>query len=78
MKGVVRYLMAFAFTKKGKPITTQREAWRAEAKCGCGIDCCYSALVLKDQITGEPTYIYVEDGEVKTTTNPKSDLKKNL
>ena len=78
MKGVVKYLAGIVFTKKGKPIETQRDAWREEAKCGCGIDCCYNALVLKDQATGEPVYIYVENGVVLTTTDPKADLNKNL
>lgn len=76
MKGVIKLLVGTLFTKKGKPIKYLRDAWREEAKCGCGIDCCYAALVLRDQSTGESVYIYVEDGEVKTTTDPKADLTK--
>ena len=74
LKGVVKYLSGFVFDKKGKQIETQREAWKAESQCGCGIDCCYGALVLKDYATGVSTYIYVEDGEVVSTTDPKTDL----
>lgn len=77
LKGVVKYISGFVFDKKGEQIETQREAWRSEAKCGCGIDCCYKALVLRDQTTGVATYIYVEDGIVKTTTDPKATLNKD-
>lgn len=77
MKGVVKILGGIFFTKKGKPLETLRDVLREEAKCGCGIDCCYKTLVLKDQSTGVPTYIYVEDGEVKTTTDPKGTLNKD-
>lgn len=77
LKGVVKYLSGFVFSKKGKQIETQREAWREEAKCGCGIDCCYKALVLRDQTTGEATYIYVDNGQVLTTTDPKGTLNKD-
>lgn len=77
LKGLVKYIPGFVFGKKGQQITSQVEAWREEAKCGCGIDCCYKALVLRDQTTGEATYIYVDGGVVMTTTDPKADLNKD-
>lgn len=76
LRGVVSYIVGTVFGKDGAQILSQQEAWRQEARCGCGIDCCYGALVLKDQCTGESVYVYIEDGEVKTTTNPKEDLAK--
>ena len=77
LKGVVKYITGIVSGKGGDQIETQQEAWRQEAKCGCGIDCCYKALVLKDQVTGEHSYIYVENGVVKSTTTPKTVLNKN-
>lgn len=76
LKGQVGLLAAAFFSKAGKKLEFLRQAWREEAKCGCGIDCCYGALVLTDQDTGEYTYIYVKGGEVLTTTDPKKDLVK--
>lgn len=75
LKGVLEFT-APLIDKLGEGVLYLREAWRREAKCGCGIDCCYGALVLTDQKTGEYVYIYIEDGAVKTTTTPKDDLVK--
>lgn len=67
LKGVVKYIGHVIFNKKGEQITTQREAWREDAKYGCGIDCCENVLVLSDISTGEVFNIYVEDGTLKAT-----------
>ncbi len=72
LKGVIKVLEGVFFTKKGKPVTSFRQALREEAKCGCGIDCCKGALVLIDQDTQEPAYIYVKGGVVLVTDDPKN------
>ncbi len=73
-EGRIKYIPGVVSGKEGQ-VTSQVEAWREEAKCGCGIDCCNNALVLIDKATKNITYIYVENGELKTTTD-KKDLKK--
>lgn len=72
LKGRVKYMGHIAFNKKGEQITTQREAWREDAKCGCGIDCCENTLVLADKSTGRIYNIFVEDGVLKAT--PKDGI----
>jgi len=44
----------------------QTDAWAAEARCGCGIDCCERELVLTDKIT-EAGFVslFFEDGVMK-------------
>lgn len=32
--------------KKGNALNTQREAWKKDADCGCGIDCCNNKIAL--------------------------------
>ena len=41
------------------------DALKAEADCGCGIDCCAGELALPDQATNARTAIYVVDGVLK-------------
>ena len=68
-EGRIKYIPGVVSGKEGQ-VTS-----KVEAKCGCGIDCCNNALVLIDKATKNITYIYVENGELKTTTD-KKDLKK--
>lgn len=68
-KGIVKVLQGFLFNKQGRSIETLADGLTEESKCGCGIDCCLGALVLKDISTGDATYVYVEGGVVKTTTD---------
>lgn len=41
------------------------DAMKAEADCGCGIDCCSGELVLPDKTTGKATGFYVDNGVLK-------------
>lgn len=43
----VKYLEGFVFSKNGTPLRTQIDAWKEEADCGCGIDCCNNQIALK-------------------------------
>lgn len=43
----VKYLEGFVFSKNGTPLKTQVDAWKEDADCGCGIDCCNNLLALK-------------------------------
>jgi len=52
--------------KDGKTLETWSDAARADAECGCGIDCCKQVLRLKDSVTGLATELYIESGVVKT------------
>lgn len=63
-KGVVKFLSGFATNKGGKQIETQVDAWKAEADCGCGIDCCNNCLVLRDKATGNKVNISVSNGVI--------------
>lgn len=47
MKGKVKYNAGFVNTSSGQKIETQKDAWKAEADCGCGIDCCNNLIALK-------------------------------
>lgn len=63
-KKVVNYIPGIVSGKKGKPITTQQDAWKEDADCGCGIDCCEQKLVLTDRTTKLPVDLYFEDGSL--------------
>lgn len=66
----VKYLPGFVFDDKGEQIVDQKEAWKKDAECGCGINCCLKALVLEDHTSGAVSYLYIEGGVVKVTTDP--------
>lgn len=48
----------------GKQLTSLSEALAAEAKCGCGIDCCRGIITLWDQETGKRVEISVRNLEI--------------
>lgn len=45
----------------------QTDAWKAEADCGCGIDCCDNSIKLRDQTTGNIIRWFFTDGHMKFT-----------
>lgn len=63
--------------KKGNPIPTFSELEKANLgyTCDCGIDCCKSVIYLKDVVTGVPSVLYIEDGEL--TIKTKADFEAN-
>jgi len=68
MNKIVKYLAGFVFDKSGKQITSQTEAWKEEADCGCGIDCCENKLVLTDKTNGEKVDLQFEAGSLIVVT----------
>lgn len=64
MNKVVKYLAGFVFDKKGNQITSQTDAWKEEADCGCGIDCCNNKLVLTDKTNSEKVDLQFEAGSL--------------
>lgn len=68
MNKVVKYLAGFVFNSKGDQIESQTDAWKLEADCGCGIDCCNRKLVLTDKTNDEITSIHFEAGSLIVTT----------
>lgn len=65
LKGAIKYLAGHVFTKDGVQVESQQEAWRKEAKCGCGIDCCENELVLTDKSASTGVSLYFEGGELR-------------
>jgi len=65
LKGKVKYLPGFVSDLKGVQIETQRDAWKKDADCGCGIDCCNKKFVLEDQQTGNGVSLYFHNGELR-------------
>lgn len=57
MFSVVKYLQGFVFGKSGKQILNQRDAWKEEADCGCGPDCCNNKFAMPvNDSNGTTTY----------------------
>jgi hypothetical protein len=52
----------FRNRKTGDSYESVQEVWRAEAKCGCGIDCCEKELVLEDKTTHDFMSLYFDNG----------------
>lgn len=73
MAGKVKYLMGFVFGKNDKPVLTQRDAWKQEADCGCGIDCCNKNLVLEDQSNGNTYELVFDNGVPKYRIKGSAD-----
>ena len=67
MNKVVKYLAGFVFNSNGQEIKSQTDAWKAEADCGCGIDCCNKKLVLTDTVNSEITSLHFESGALIVT-----------
>lgn len=65
LKGKVKYIPGFVSDLKGEQIETQRDAWKKDADCGCGIDCCNKKIVLQDQQTSKDVNLYFYDGELR-------------
>lgn len=63
-KSKVNYLRGFVEDNKGNPIEDQHDAWKEDADCGCGIDCCERKIVMTDKVTHEHTCMYFEDGSL--------------
>lgn len=49
----------------GMGYETLNEAQKAEADCGCGIDCCDNELKLRDKDTQNTVALYFDGGEFK-------------
>lgn len=61
--GKVKYHVGLVFWgDKQESFEQQVDAWKKEADCGCGIDCCDKELVLTDKTTGEFMALYFDDG----------------
>lgn len=78
LKGMVSIAAGiFRNRKTGDSHESLQEALRAEAKCGCGIDCCEKELVLEDKTTGDFMALYFDNGGVfvkNKTTGVVSEL----
>lgn len=61
-KGKVQYRAGLAIDQDGRGIESQTDAWKKDADCGCGIDCCEKQLVLQDQTTGDFMALFFADG----------------
>ena len=68
MNKVIKYLGGFVFNQNGDEVKTQTEAWKKEADCGCGIDCCDNKLVLTDKTNGEKVDLQFEGGALIIVT----------
>ena len=66
-KGNTRINPGTAYGKDGKQLTSVEELLTAEAKCGCGIDCCKGQITLWDQETDERVAIMVVGGALVVT-----------
>jgi hypothetical protein len=66
-KSKVKYLKGMVEGPKRAPLLNQHDAWKEDADCGCGIDCCNSKLVLKDTGTSNVTSLSFENGELIVT-----------
>lgn len=64
-KKIVKYGSNTAFdTRTSQPLTTQEDAWKASADCGCGIDCCDREIVMTDKETGIVSKLYFKNGSL--------------
>lgn len=63
-KSKVKYLRGMVEGPSRVALLNQHDAWKEDADCGCGIDCCNSKLVLKDTSTTNVTSLSFEDGEL--------------
>ena len=65
-KGKVGVKEGFLFNKRTeKGYTTLSEALEAEARCGCGIDCCEGVVNIHDQEDGKSVSLYSVGGVLK-------------
>lgn len=79
-KGVVRYAVGLIkdATGRGDSYEQQVDAWKAEADCGCGIDCCNKRIVMTDRVTGNHVEIFVSNGELVFKVLPDGSEKQVL
>lgn len=69
-KGKIRYKRGIVFDEKtGTSHDYQTDAWKKEADCGCGIDCCEKELVLTDQVTGVSNSLFFNNGGLFVRNN---------
>lgn len=66
-KGVVRYAVGLIkdATGRGPSYEQQVDAWKAEADCGCGPDCCNREYKFTDKTTNEHIAVYFIGGVMK-------------
>lgn len=63
--GKVVYERGSVVTRNGKkPIESQQDAWKEDADCGCGIDCCLYAYVTYDRVLQESIYYVSENKQL--------------
>lgn len=79
-QGVVRYAVGLIkdATGRGNSYEQQVDAWKAEADCGCGIDCCNKRLVLTDRTTGNHVELFFDNGEMIFRVLPDGSNKQVL
>lgn len=70
----------YAEAKDGSPLGSVEALLTEEAKCGCGINCCYGYLTLPnwDSTTGDRAdrfALYIVDGAVKIDTIDNAKLE---
>lgn len=61
-KGKVTYRAGLVVDESGRGVEQQTDAWKKDADCGCGIDCCEKELVLTDKTTDEVNSLYFDNG----------------
>jgi len=67
-KARVHYTIGAVNNSKQNQLDNQRDAWKEDADCGCGIDCCNKTLVLEDQdVKGDIYEVSIKNGAITLT-----------
>lgn len=72
----VLYIPGVVKDNKGNEITSQRDAWKKEADCGCGIDCCNGTIHLTKDGIEYVGYVNVEGDTISLKVVTKEDWSK--
>jgi hypothetical protein len=68
-EGKVVYREGLAVDQDGRGVSSQTDAWKKDADCGCGIDCCAGELKLRDQTTQVIMSTYFDNGGMFVRNN---------